>query len=206
MSYLIFNEDAKTVAHNTISTLFTGNHMMNAKDWDLPLAVMNPIGLPAAILKNLFRAKDNFDEAYFDSMYHISPTLKKKLQVWCSRIKGSSFTGDAMKRRHMANFTDVAGPNKWNTRDGVSVNLASQHTRMATRNIGKGAMTTATCFKIIPALSGKGHHIIYFTFDGNSIQDAKTLSFKGGDPHIPTSYRVVELTGFNSISPNEYKK
>ncbi len=90
-------------------------------------------------------------------------------------------------------------------------NLASNKTRLATRSLGDGHFTTCTAVYYLP--SGKGSYIIFFTFDGDSIEDAKVLCNKDNSESAynntglsDKNFFVKEISQWKSVRPEEYKK
>ena len=208
MGYLVFNEDLKTVGHNYLSSYMYGYHSKNYKN-------INNFLIP---LYRKFAGgtadKLSFDRKYFDSMYQITPQLKKKLLSWVSNIKGArAFTNDERKMFIDKDTSTISKISKGGLyRDELTNqnNLASNKTRLATRSLGDGHFTTCTAVYYLP--SGKGSYIIYFTFDGDSIEDAKVLCNKDNSESAyntslsDKNFFVKEISQWKSVRPEEYKK
>lgn len=231
MGYLTFNEDLKTAAHNIISTQLYGSHALNAKNYIGVTGCLwgvNPIWTLTSITTSLIgkflgnrngrASKLTHDRRYFNSMYHITPALQKKLLSWVSKIKDARpFTvkqasmdiAEDDKKLFSFKRTQKRGVLNLGADDNGDV-LASHKTRMATRNFGSGMFTTCTSVYYLPA--GKGKYIIYFTFDGDSIEDAKVLCCRNTDPKAfkdgldDSNFYVAEIPQWKSVKPEEYKK
>ena len=203
MGYLVFNEDLKTVGHNYLSSYMYGYHSKNYKN-------INNFLIP---LYRKFAGgtadKLSFDRKYFDSMYIITPQLKKKLLSWVSKIEDArAFTDDERTMFIDKDNSTISKINKGGIyRDELTNqnNLASNKTRLATRSLGDGHFTTCTAVYYLP--SGKGSYIIYFTFDGDSIEDAKVLCCDvSKDKDYDNKYYVKEIPQWKSVRPEEYRK
>ena len=169
------NEDLKTFAHNAIGSAVHGQHALNLKKIEV-LGAADPFKLSTMVIGKLIHSnKLEHDKAYFDSMYSISPKLKAKLLKWVSGIKGARpFTIEQSKDgSDSSKFTKRVVSKGLFTFHKDEDQLAANKTRLATRSIGNGALTTCTSVYYLPA--NKGRYIIYFTFDGDSIEDAKVL-------------------------------
>ena len=209
MGYLVFNEDLKTVAHNYLSSAMYGYHSKNNKN-------INNFLIP--IHRKIIGStgdKLSFDRKYFDSMYTITPQLKKKLLSWVSNIKGArAFTNDERKMfidKDTSNVSKISKGGIYRDELTNQNNLASNKTRLATRSLGDGHFTTCTAVYYLP--SGKGSYIIYFTFDGDSIEDAKVLCNKDNSESAynntglsDKNFFVKEIPQWKSVRPEEYKK
>ena len=174
MGYLVFNEDLKTFGHNYLSSYMYGYHSKNNKNINnflIPLYRISAGGTADKL---------SFDRKYFDSMYVITPQLKKKLLSWVSNIKGArAFTNDERKMfidKDTSTTTKISKGGLYRDKLTNQNNLAANKTRLATRSLGDGHFTTCTAVYYLP--SGKGSYIIFFTFDGDSIEDAKVLCNK----------------------------
>lgn len=208
MGYLVFNEDLKTVGHNYLSSYLYGYHSKNNKN-------INNFLIP---LYRKFAGgtadKLSFDRKYFDSMYVITPQLKKKLLSWVSNIKGArAFTNDERKMfidKDTSTTTKISKGGIYRDELTNQNNLASNKTRLATRSLGDGHFTTCTAVYYLP--SGKGSYIIFFTFDGDSIEDAKVLCNKDNSESAyntslsDKNFFVKEISQWKSVRPEEYKK
>ena len=209
MGYLVFNEDLKTFGHNYLSSYLYGYHSKNNKN-------INNFLIP---LYRKFAGgtadKLSFDRKYFDSMYVITPQLKKKLLSWVSNIKGArAFTNDERKMfidKDTSTTTKISKGGIYRDELTNQNNLASNKTRLATRSLGDGHFTTCTAVYYLP--SGKGSYIIFFTFDGDSIEDAKVLCNKDNSESAynntdlsDTNFFVKEISQWKSVRPEEYKK
>ena len=208
MGYLVFNEDLKTFGHNYLSSYLYGYHSKNNKN-------INNFLIP---LYRKFAGgtadKLSFDRKYFDSMYVITPQLKKKLLSWVSNIKGArAFTNDERKMfidKDTSTTTKISKGGIYRDELTNQNNLASNKTRLATRSLGDGHFTTCTAVYYLP--SGKGSYIIYFTFDGDSIEDAKVLCNKDNSESAyntslsDNNFFVKEISQWKSVRPEEYKK
>ena len=209
MGYLVFNEDLKTFGHNYLSSYMYGYHSKNNKN-------INNFLIP---LYRKFAGgtadKLSFDRKYFDSMYVITPQLKKKLLSWVSNIKDArAFTNDERKMFIDKDTSTISKISKGGLyRDELTNqnNLAANKTRLATRSLGDGHFTTCTAVYYLP--SGKGSYIIYFTFDGDSIEDAKVLCNKDNSESAynttglsDKNFFVKEISQWKSVRPEEYKK
>lgn len=206
MAYLTFNEDLKTAAHNYIGAMVHGYHALNHKKID-GLNYLNPYKLvPSVIGKLVHSNKLEHDKAYFNSMYSISPNLKSKLLKWVSGIKGARpFTIEQSKDgADSPNFAKRTVSKGLFTFHKDEDQLAANKTRLATRSLGNGALTTCTSVYYLPA--GKGRYIIYFTFDGDSIEDAKVLCCDSSKDNPNPNYYVKEIPQWKSVRPEEYKK
>lgn len=208
MGYLVFNEDLKTVGHNYLSSYLYGYHSKNNKN-------INNFLIP---LYRKFTGdtadKLSFDRKYFNSMYTITPQLKKKLLSWVSNIKGArAFTNDERKMfidKDTSTTTKISKGGIYRDELTNQNNLASNKTRLATRSLGDGHFTTCTAVYYLP--SGKGSYIIFFTFDGDSIEDAKVLCNKDNSESAyntslsDKNFFVKEISQWKSVRPEEYKK
>ncbi len=208
MGYLVFNEDLKTFGHNYLSSYLYGYHSKNNKN-------INNFLIP---LYRKFAGgtadKLSFDRKYFDSMYVITPQLKKKLLSWVSNIKGArAFTNDERKMfidKDTSTTTKISKGGIYRDELTNQNNLASNKTRLATRSLGDGHFTTCTAVYYLP--SGKGNYIIFFTFDGDSIEDAKVLCNKDNSESAyntslsDKNFFVKEISQWKSVRPEEYKK
>ena len=209
MSYLVFNEDLKTFGHNYLSSYMYGYHSKNNKN-------INNFLIP---LYRKFAGgtadKLSFDRKYFDSMYQITPQLKKKLLSWVSNIKDArAFTDDERKMfidKDTSTTTKISKGGIYRDKLTNKNNLASNKTRLATRSLGDRRFTTCTSVYYLPA--GKGSYIIFFTFDGDSIEDAKVLCNKDNSESAynntglsDKNFFVKEISQWKSVSPEEYKK
>ena len=208
MGYLVFNEDLKTFGHNYLSSYLYGYHSKNNKN-------INNFLIP---LYRKFAGgtadKLSFDRKYFDSMYVITPQLKKKLLSWVSKIEDArAFTDDERTMFIDKDNSTISKINKGGIyRDELTNqnNLASNKTRLATRSLGDGHFTTCTAVYYLP--SGKGSYIIFFTFDGDSIEDAKVLCNKDNSESAyntslsDKNFFVKEISQWKSVRPEEYKK
>ena len=208
MGYLVFNEDLKTFGHNYLSSYLYGYHSKNNKN-------INNFLIP---LYRKFAGgtadKLSFDRKYFDSMYVITPQLKKKLLSWISNIKGArAFTNDERKMfidKDTSTTTKISKGGIYRDELTNQNNLASNKTRLATRSLGDGHFTTCTAVYYLP--SGKGSYIIFFTFDGDSIEDAKVLCNKDNSESAyntslsDKNFFVKEISQWKSVRPEEYKK
>ena len=208
MGYLVFNEDLKTFGHTYLSSYMYGYHSKNYKN-------INNFLIP---LYRKFAGgtadKLSFDRKYFDSMYAITPQLKKKLLSWVSNIKGArAFTNDERKMfidKDTSTTTKISKGGIYRDKLTNQNNLASNKTRLATRSLGDGHFTTCTAVYYLP--SGKGSYIIYFTFDGDSIEDAKVLCNKDNSESAyntslsDKNFFVKEISQLKSVRPEEYKK
>lgn len=208
MGYLVFNEDLKTFGHNYLSSYLYGYHSKNNKN-------INNFLIP---LYRKFAGgtadKLSFDRKYFDSMYVITPQLKKKLLSWVSNIKGArAFTNDERKMfidKDTSTTTKISKGGIYRDELTNQNNLASNKTRLATRSLGDGHFTTCTAVYYLP--SGKGSYIIFFTFDGDSIEDAKVLCNKDNSESAyntslsDKNFFVKEISQWKSVRPEEYKK
>ena len=209
MGYLVFNEDLKTFGHNYLSSYMYGYHSKNNKN-------INNLLIPLYIkFAGGTADKLSFDRKYFDSMYIITPQLKKKLLSWVSNIKGArAFTNDERKMFIDKDTSTISKISKGGLyRDELTNqnNLAANKTRLATRSLGDGHFTTCTAVYYLP--SGKGSYIIFFTFDGDSIEDAKVLWKKDNSESAynntdlsDTNFFVKEISQWKSVRPEEYKK
>ena len=159
--------------------------------------------------------KLSFDRKYFDSMYVITPQLKKKLLSLVSNIKGArAFTNDERKMfidKDTSTTTKISKGGIYRDELTNQNNLAANKTRLATRSLGDGHFTTCTAVYYLP--SAKGSYIIYFTFDGDSIEDAKVLCNKDNSESAYNNTRlsdqnflVKEISQWKSVRPEEYKK
>ena len=208
MGYLVFNEDLKTFGHNYLSSYMYGYHSKNNKN-------INNFLIP---LYRKFAGgtadKLSFDRKYFDSMYVITPQLKKKLLSWVSNIKGArAFTNDERKMfidKDTSTTTKISKGGIYRDELTNQNNLAANKTRLATRSLGDGHFTTCTAVYYLP--SGKGSYIIYFTFDGDLIEDAKVLCNKDNSESAyntslsDKNFFVKEISQWKSVRPEEYKK
>ena len=209
MGYLIFNEDLKTFGHNYLSSYMYGYHSKNNKN-------INNFLIP---LYRKFAGgtadKLSFDSKYFDSMYQITPQLKKKLLSWVSKIEDArAFTDDERKMfidKDTSTTTKISKGGIYRDKLTNQNNLAANKTRLATRSLGDGHFTTCTAVYYLP--SGKGSYIIFFTFDGDSIEDAKVLCNKDNSESAynntdlsDTNFFVKEISQWKSVRPEEYKK
>lgn len=208
MGYLVFNEDLKTFGHNYLSSYLYGYHSKNNKN-------INNFLIP---LYRKFAGgtadKLSFDRKYFDSMYVITPQLKKKLLSWVSNIKGArAFTNDERKMfidKDTSTTTKISKGGIYRDKLTNQNNLASNKTRLATRSLGDGHFTTCTAVYYLP--SGKGSYIIFFTFDGDSIEDAKVLCNKDNSESAyntslsDKNFFVKEISQWKSVRPEEYRK
>lgn len=140
---------------------------------------------------------DNIDDAYFNHHYKITEPLSKKIIKWCSQIK----TAVPVKLERLNN-------KKW-YQFGKDA-FARRNTKKATPGIGNGVLTTSTAYKklyIDNRYPEKGCYIVYFTFDEDSIINAKVLCIKpNSDPTEDNSYYVTDIPQWNSVNPAEYKK
>ena len=206
MGYLVFNEDLKTFGHNYLSSSLYGyHHSKTINNFIIPL-YRKFMGGTADKL--------SFDRKYFDSMYQITPQLKKKLLSWVSKIEDArAFTDDERTMFIDKDTSTISKINKGGIyRDELTNknNLASNKTRLATRSLGNGRFTTCTSVYYLP--SGKGSYIIFFTFDGDSIEDAKVLCNKDNSESayngnaFDKNFFVKEISQWKSVSPEEYKK
>lgn len=181
MSYLnmdnvdkvLLGEDIKTVAHNlwTRASGIAGPHGANIKQLDM-------------IFGQLFKATDYLDESYFDAHFRLSPKLKEKIISWVRNLGPS--------------VADVSEVNK-----NYNISIAdarSRNVRRATRGIGKGLLTTATCYKTFNI--GNKSACVYFTFDSSKIFDAKVLMKEPDE----ANYSVKELPQMKSVDPSEYAR
>ena len=208
MGYLIFNEDLKTFGHNYLSSYMYGYHSKNNKN-------INNFLIP---LYRKFAGgtadKLSFDRKYFDSMYVITPQLKKKLLSWVSNIKDARAIIDDERKmfidKDTSTTTKISKGGIYRDKLTNQNNLAANKTRLATRSLGDGHFTTCTAVYYLP--SGKGSYIIFFTFDGDSIEDAKVLCNKdnsdsayNGNP-FDKNFFVKEISQWKSVRPEEYKK
>ena len=134
---------------------------------------------------------------------------------WVSNIKGArAFTNDERKMFIDKDTSTISKISKGGLyRDELTNqnNLAANKTRLATRSLGDGHFTTCTAVYYLP--SGKGSYIIYFTFDGDSIEDAKVLCNKDNSESAynntdlsDTNFFVKEISQWKSVRPEEYKK
>ena len=148
-------------------------------------------------------------------MYTITPQLKKKLLSWVSNIKDArAFTDDERKMfidKDTSTTTKISKGGIYRDKLTNQNNLASNKTRLATRSLGDGHFTTCTAVYYLP--SGKGSYIIFFTFDGDSIEDAKVLCNKDNSESAynntdlsDTNFFVKEISQWKSVRPEEYKK
>ena len=147
-------------------------------------------------------------------MYTITPQLKKKLLNWVSSIKGArAFTNDERKMfidKDTSTTTKISKGGIYRDELTNQNNLASNKTRLATRSLGDGHFTTCTAVYYLP--SGKGSYIIFFTFDGDSIEDAKVLCNKDNSESAyntslsDKNFFVKEISQWKSVRPEEYKK
>lgn len=149
----------------------------------------------AQLLASKFNFIDKIDKKYFDSMYIIRENVANKLKQWVKETKDAYIIKSDKDGNINKHAYDFSKNNK----------TASNNMHLATRSIGKGFLTTATCFYKLPVEGG--HAILYFTFDGKSIEDCKLLCLKqGADPKKDSSYYVKKLTGWKQIPVEEYKK
>ena len=207
MVYLVFNEDLKTFGHNYLSSILYGyHHSKFINNFLIPL-YRKFMGGTADKL--------SFDCKYFNSMYQITPQLKKKLLSWVSNIKGArAFTNDERKMfidKDTSTISKISKGGLYRDKLTNQNNLASNKTRLATRSLGDGHFTTCTAVYYLP--SGKGSYIIYFTFDGDSIEDAKVLCNKDNSESAynntglsDKNFFVKEIPQWKSVRPEEYKK
>ena len=207
MGYLVFNEDLKTFGHNYLSSSLYGyHHSKFINNFLIPL-YRKFMGDTADKL--------SFDRKYFDSMYQITPQLKKKLLSWVSKIKDArAFTDDERKMfidKDTSTISKISKGGIYRDKLTNKNNLASNKTRLATRSLGDGHFTTCTAVYYLP--SGKGSYIIYFTFDGDSIEDAKVLCNKDNSESAynntglsDKNFFVKEISQWKSVRPEEYKK
>ena len=207
MGYLVFNEDLKTFGHNYLSSSLYGyHHSKFINNFLIPL-YRKFMGDTADKL--------SFDRKYFDSMYQITPQLKKKLLSWVSNIKGArAFTNDERKMfidKDTSTISKISKGGLYRDKLTNQNNLASNKTRLATRSLGDGHFTTCTAVYYLP--SAKGSYIIYFTFDGDSIEDAKVLCNKDNSESAynntglsDKNFFVKEIPQWKSVRPEEYKK
>ena len=147
-------------------------------------------------------------------MYQITPQLKKKLLSWVSNIKGArAFTNDERKMfidKDTSTISKISKGGLYRDKLTNQNNLASNKTRLATRSLGDGHFTTCTAVYYLP--SSKGSYIIYFTFDGDSIEDAKVLCNKDNSESAyntslsDKNFFVKEISQWKSVRPEEYKK
>ena len=207
MGYLVFNEDLKTFGHNYLSSSLYGYHHSK---------IINNFIIP---LYRKFMGgtadKLSFDCKYFDSMYVITPQLKKKLLSWVSNIKGArAFTNDERKMvidKDTSTISKISKGGLYRDKLTNQNNLAANKTRLATRSLGDGHFTTCTAVYYLS--SGKGSYIIFFTFDGDSIEDAKVLCNKDNSESAynntglsDKNFFVKEISQWKSVRPEEYKK
>ena len=201
------NEDLKTFAHNAIGSAVHGQHALNLKKIEV-LGAADPFKLSTMVIGKLIHSnKLEHDKAYFDSMYSISPKLKAKLLKWVSGIKGARpFTIEQSKDgSDSPKFTKRVVSKGLFTFHKDEDQLAANKTRLATRSIGNGALTTCTSVYYLPA--NKGRYVIYFTFDGDSIEDAKVLCCDvSKDKDYDNKYYVKEIPQWKSVRPEEYRK
>lgn len=224
MGYMIIDEDAKTIAHNTWTRPIFGTNSYNSASEKyhssvgtvlLTLGMMIKfsnvygflVSLTSAamthITNQITNGPDKIDEMYFDSMYKISGGLKSKIAKWCLNIKATQFK-----------YSDLnQGAPKVNKKSGIWVKphdyQASANKYKAAPllfNKPKEAVNTATCYKKVEG-SKKGYfYLIYFTFDSKSIKNTKVLTYVGKNPKFPGSYKVIDLPEFKSVKKKEYKR
>ena len=225
MAYITFNEDLKTAAHNIASSFFTGHHALHIKG--IPHAAVAATGAGAAYhvvnkANNLFQSlggidgvkpfsvgpvvpilaairigssllggKDLIDRKYFTSHWTLTDSLKTKIAQWCKQAKATAF-----KPKNLGIGLRSINLNQ----DGHE--LGNIHTRLATRAIGDGALTTSTTCIPIPA--GKDlFYYVYPTFDATEIFDMKALKKVGeGDG----DYTVVKLNQWKKEDSPKYRK
>ena len=141
--------------------------------------------------------------------------LKKRVLSWVSNIKDArAFTDDERKMfidKDTSTTTKISKGGIYRDKLTNQNNLASNKTRLATRSLGDGHFTTCTAVYYLP--SGKGSYIIYFTFDGDSIEDAKVLCNKDNSESAynttglsDKNFFVKEISQWKSVRPEEYKK
>lgn len=212
MSYLIINEGLKTIAHNLWTrpvfgtTQFTASGVNASSSGGAGAASLymmrmaaNKLGIAIALAPSLLSMLVNhfthgpvaIDIKYFDSMYTISNNLKKKLQEWLKQAKATQFT---QKQVDTNPHHDSENKNY----------LPASKTYLANNPVGKKSFTTVTIPKKIQG--PKGFYIVFFTFDDDSIKDAKALVFNGREPWLPRNYTVKSLQQWRSVKPEEYKK
>lgn len=229
MSYLTFdnnlNEDLKTVAHNLWSSNLTGYHALNYKGAAhaagaiggvagvyhqvkqankirdalgplgqafIPKAVMHPAVPITAALRigsSLIGGKDMIDRKYFTSHFELPDSLKQQIAGWCKKAGATAF-----KKQNVG-----IGFKTLNLRqDGHE--LGNIHTRLATRALGNGALTTSTT--CIPISAGKElFYYVYPTFDSSEIFDIKALKQKGKN-----DFEVIKLNQWKKEDSSKYRK
>ena len=229
MAYLTFdnnlNEDLKTVAHNLWSSNLTGFHALNHKGVghvagaiggtaavyhqvnqankiigslgpigqqffgkvSMPISV--PITAALRIGSSLIGGKDMIDRKYFTSHFELPNSLKQQIAGWCKKAGATAF-----KKQNVG-----IGLKTLNLRqDGHE--LGNIHTRLATRTLGNGALTTSTTCIPIPA--GKElFYYVYPTFDSSEIFDMKALKRKG-----EKDFEVVKLNQWKKEDSSKYRK
>jgi len=193
MAYLSFNEDLKTVAHNILSNQF-GNHAKNIKGaYALGVGILQLN--PFVIGSSLLGGKDWIDNKYFNAHWTMTDKLKATISSWCKKAGATPF-----KKKKIDISLGFSGHTTNLRQDGHE--LGNIHTRLATRSIGKGMLTTSTTCIPIPAGNGLFYYV-YPTFDASDIYDLKALKQTGTGRN---DYKVVELIQWKSIDHNQYKK
>jgi hypothetical protein len=186
----------KTVAHNYWTTAVGGHHGLNTKSNLLPLQIVS--GNILGSIASLVQFKDRIDSDYFFSMYNMTDKLKKFLiQAILKSHRTAVLVG-----RHAKIKQNTSSALFYTGDEG----LASRYVRKATRDFGKGMVTTATCFVQLEYKPGQ-NFIVYITFDGKDIYDIKVLCKKrDADPEDYDSYYVEKINEFDKVPKNWYQK
>lgn len=216
MSYIVITEDLKTVLHNIWTrpifgidggydpTLGSKVHTdyMRERSSGYAHYLLGAIPLFLSTVFNFYtNGTDYIDNRYFDSMYKISPGLAKKLAQWCDELGVDPFTISNINGKFSINGIDIQVDNHKDS-------TPNRHKPKAHRGFfQKGTFTTCTAYKKIQSQEKGKYYIVYFTFDGDSIQDAKVLFLKDGmNPNRIDSFGVRTIRKFKSVKSEEYKK
>lgn len=157
----VFDEDFKTAIHNYWTSGIGGHHGLNSKNWAWVLSALSLNPIPALV--HAFGFKDMIDKKYFEAHWNLSNKQKQIIAQQCSKVKNALLVNSAVKNAMRGRFSDTA----------ISTDVASSNTRLATKDFGDGAITTATCALKIPYKDG--HYIVYVTFDSTRVIDIKVL-------------------------------
>lgn len=216
MAYLVITEDLKTVLHNIWTRPIFGTDggygpTSGAKAHTDYIRSSSSgyahylLGAIPLFLSTVFNfcsnGTDYIDNKYFDSMYKIHPSLSKKLAQWCDDLGIEPLTISNINGKFSINGIYIQVDNHKDS-------TPNRHKPKAHRGLfQKGTFTTCTAYKRIPSKEKGKYYIVYFTFDGEDIKDAKVLFLKDGmNPNRIDSFGVRTIRKFKSVKSEEYKK
>lgn len=123
------------------------------------------------------------DVKYFNSLYKVSAKLNSMLLHMCKKTGGYKFTEKEYNEY---------------SRNNADRSIARDMTYFASRDIGKGMLTTSTVAQVVP--DNNGFYVVYYTFDSTNIEDCKVVCY-----HKDIGFYLKEIPQWTTVNPNLYR-